>query len=1815
MKMNCTTVFHLLLLLVLSAVGSQLVAQPLEVSNSAPITPENLITNVFLGEGVEVLNVQYQGAPAAVGFFKNGDDEVGIGRGIVMSTGNAVSSAGVIGVDGIGSQQSSSTTFGASFDPDMAQIAGGNATNDMVKYIITFVPISDTLRFRYVFASEEYPEYACTAYNDIFGFFISGPGINGPYTNNAANIARVPGTNLPVTINNVNPGVVGSAGGNLTNCTPPAGSLAYSQYYNSNNGQPNQPVYDGFTDVFTAEAVVMPCSTYTIKLVICDVSDSGWDSGVFLEAKSFGTGSLNVEATTVSLDGSVAEGCAEGILTFSLPTRVESDYPIDYNILGTAVNGVDYAFIPPDLFIPAGDSLVSVPIIAFEDDMIEGTETILIDVQRDPCNRDTIVVSIKDNPLVPADLGADHSICQGDTVQLDGTLDVPLPEPLTFYNDDTLTIFPSGVTLYSNIQAFGVLPPYLAPGVIQSVCIEDLQHNWVDDLRMYLISPGGQFMELVTDIGNPGDDFIGTCFTPEATTNINTATIGNQPFTGEWAPEGFWEDLYGNDKLTNGTWRLSLYDKFAPDIGVLNRWSITFNPIYEISYSWLPTQGLSCTDCPDPQAFPDTTTTYIMTATDSYGCSTYDTVTIEVLQRLEAPQLSCAIVTDNSITVAWPPVAGATDYEVNVDNTGWVPANGANQHTVGGLPLSTSVNVQVRAVGFCPGFEASVDCATPDCTPPLVTLNAVADASCYGSSDGALTISAIGGVAPYSYSLNGLVSVDGSFTGLAAGTYEAQALDDTGCPGILQIVVGQPDSLEAAEVVAPVSCNGLSDGTATLAINGGIGPFSFDWNGGQVDSIATGLAAGLYTVDVSDANNCSFTYEIEVPQPDSITLALTADPALCNGAADGSASVSASGGAGNYVYDFGPGVATGASPNIAVGLAVGQYEVTVSDANGCQALAAFEILEPEALQVQTSTTDVDCYGTATGTAVAMASGGTGSYQYSWVFEGTDTLATGPNASGLPAGQYVLQLSDANDCSLEGPFAITQPDSLALSASVQDASCDGVEDGTVSLEATGGIPSYTFNWSDIGSGPGMRETLGAGAYQVSVTDNNGCQAVLNFEVASPQALTLEFASMPVSCFEGMDGQASVAVEGGTGSYTYQWGDGQMTPTAIGLGAGIASVLIIDGNGCEAEGSIEVEAPAELVVVLQGAEPACNGDADGSITALPGGGVGGYTFSWSGGQTGPVASGFLAGIHGVTVTDANGCTVEGGTELGEPEALSATTSSEAASCNPTPDGTATINVQGGTPNYTYLWSSGAGTATANSLTLGEYYVTVTDANGCTITDTATVDGIPSIELSISGSGVSCNGGSDGRAAVVANGGFGAYTYNWGPGQPNASQIGNIPSGNYIVTVTDEIGCTAMASIFIGQPDALVLDTEMQMVACSGGADGSLSLSVRGGIAPYSILWSNGATGTLADSLAVGTYTVTVTDNNNCIASATSSVTEASPIAVNVEIGEVECYGANTGSADVLVSGGVQPYSYAWSNGASTASLLGVVAGAYTLSITDGAGCVVAEEVDIPQPGAPLSAGVQAYRLSCYGANDGRLEIGANGGTPSYRYSLDGQFFSGSSTFIRLEPGNYRVLIQDANGCTFLTDEVWVGEPEPINVDLGDTRAADYGKSLVLEPEIQGGIGALSYEWFPQDSSLLSCFYCFSPEVRPEYQVTVRLVVTDEDGCTGTSLVTVYPKKDRPIFVPTGFTPNGDNHNDLLLVHARSDVEMTISFFRVYDRWGELLFEISDFMPNDPAMGWDGNFREAPAQAGLYIWHVGVEFPDHSREEFTGQTTLIR
>jgi gliding motility-associated-like protein len=1813
------------------------VTAQIEVEPTGPIfSPESLITNIFLGEGVEVTNLTYNGSEQAVGYFTNGLSDIGIDRGIIMSSGFAITAATANTAGG-----TTGNTTGSGTDPDLGPIASGGL-NDIARYEITFIPTSDTLQFRYVFASEEYPEYACSPFNDVFGFFLTGPNpAGGSY--NGQNIALVPDpadptgqtfTNIPVTINNVNnQGVNPGAGCNFD----------YSTYYNDNSGSMTL-TYDAYLDIFTAQAIVIPCQEYTIKLAVADVGDGAFDTGVFLEAKSFGTGALEVEFASLSLDGTITEDCASAVLTFALPSLVEADYPIDYTIIGTAENGVDYQQIPLDLTIAQGDSSVSVDVIAWEDGIPENIESIGIDVQRDPCNRDTFWLFIRDNELVPPQLGPDTTICQGDSVQLDGTLPIPLPVPPIFTSTTDYPIVtisnnnpppPGTPPTKSEIQVFGVQPTTLQEGVIKRICI-DIDHNWISDVDVFLLGPNDQFIELTTDNGGSGNDYTSTCFTPLATNEINfgsQAPPSAAPFTGDWLPEGNWEDLWSiQNPQTNGIWTLQIKDDQTGFNGTLLGWSICFNPVYQLSYEWTPSTGLSCADCPDPVASPDTTTTYYLTVTDTYGCAVYDTITVNVLAQLPPPDVTCGNITDSSIEFCWDPIAGANDYEVNVDGAGWISTSNNLCFNVTGLTLEDTVTIQVAGISDCSGMIDTLTCWTPACTPPGGSILSQTPADCFGASTGSATVEAMGIYPPFEYMIVGVdTNSTGIFNDLAAGDYTVLVLDSVNCPLSIALTIDEPDEIITNEVlINNAACNGGTDGSVTVSVIGGTSPYSFNWSNLQTDSIATSLAVGEYYVTVTDAVGCSTIDTVNVVQPPVMNLTTEFDSVSCNGAGDGTATVIVTGGVGPYTYQWDANTSN-QTDSIALGLDGGTYTVTVSDQNNCTTEIDVTVIENALITLLTSGTDISCFSGSDGTANVIANGGTGTYTYLWSDPAMQITET---ATGLQQGTVTVLVTDSDGCFATADVILSQPTALDVSTQTADAFCNGSNDGVITIITNGGTLPYTYDWSDTPAATdSTRIDLLAGDYMITITDGNGCTEVINIMLGEPDAIDLSFNPTDANCNGATDGSAGVNIIGGTGPFTFQWdanANNQTTALATDLGVGTYFVTVTDSNNCTSVASVDIGEPTALSLSNNSSDVLCFGNNTGSIDLSISGGTTPYNILWNGpnGYTSTLEdiATLFSGSYDVLVTDANNCTATLSVNINQPATgIMSTISPPDSICFEDGNGTVNVTVGGGTGPFTYAWNNGATTPTVSNLDGGMYIVTITDNGSCTFIDTAFVVEESEITINLSQTGTLCNGGADGTASIVSifigntNTPISEFDLFWNAGGQTTSTINSLTGGQtYSVTVTNAMGCTASESITIDNPDEIEsrID-EVTDASCFEGDDGSSKAIGEGGVAPYTYLWdaaANNQTTATATGLSAGIYTVTVTDSNGCSTAITTTVGQPQRLSLDFDTDGTDCYGDPSGSAAVNVQGGIPAYAYQWSNGNTSTTIDSVIGGIYMVTVTDNNGCTVVDEATVSQPD-PLAAQIDVVDVSCFGGRDGELTFLPEGGTAPYTYSLDGIEYNGSNIQIALTAGTYGAYLIDTKGCEIYVGDYTVEEPDPITVDLGETIYIQYGESVTLNPTITGGFGNISYSYNPIDSTTLSCLSCQNPIASPEYANDYQLLVTDENGCTSETFVRVIVEKDWPVYVPTGFTPNNDQINDVLLIHGENIQK--ILMFRVYDRWGEMVFEASDYEYDavGALIGWDGKFRDEELNPGVFVWYVEVEYIDGTTSIFKGNTTLIK
>lgn len=919
----------------------------------------------------------------------------------------------------------------------------------------------------------------------------------------------------------------------------------------------------------------------------------------------------------------------------------------------------------------------------------------------------------------------------------------------------------------------------------------------------------------------------------------------------------------------------------------------------------------------------------------------------------------------------------------------------------------------------------------------------------------------------------------------------------------------------------------------------------------------------------------------------------------CFGGANGTATVSASGGTPNYTYSWSPGPLSGATQNT---LSAGSYTVTATDLNGCTGNTTITITQPTELIASATSTPASC-GLSNGTATASATGGTGSYSYSWSPTGGNSAV----ANNLAATVYTVTVTDQNGCSDQASTTVTGTTNPTLSLqSSNNATCFGLSNGSATVAASGGTGGYTYVWMPGSLAGASQSSLAANTYTVTVTDGAGCTASLNVVIGQPTALSITSSNLVDANCGASDGAATVTASGGTGTYTYSWSPAGSGTNPTNLAPGPYTVTVTDQNNCTASTSFAIgtlNGPA--LVLNSSSDVSCNGGNDGSATVSASGGSPGYTFSWSpGALSGPNQSSLAAGTYTVTVTDLGGCTDVLFVTINEPAVLTLSSSNiQDANCGAS-DGAATVTASGGTGAYTYSWlPAGSGTNPTN-LAPGSYTVTVTDQNNCTATTSFTIGTLSGPTLSLDNSSdVSCFGDTDGSATVSATGGGSGYTYSWSPGALNGASQSNLAAGTYTVTVTDLGGCTDVLTVTIGEPAELLLTTVSITDANCGASDGTATISASGGTGTYSYSWfPTGGNGATASGLSAGSYTVSVSDQNNCSAALTLTIGNiGGPTATLQSSTNVSCAGASDGSATVNVTGGTTPYTYSWSpsggNGATASNLSG---GNYTVTITDGAGCISTVNVTITEPSA-LSVQSTITDEDC-GASNGAISVTASGGSGVYVYGWTPNVGSGA-TVTNLSGGSYTVTVTDGNGCS-TSATYTVAVLGGITVDAyPETSTILEGQSVVLT-----ATGALTYQWTP--STGLSCSDCASPTASPSTTTTYIVTGTDANGCTGSDTVTVYVQTVcGDLFVPNIFSPNGNGPqaNEFLCIYGNCISEL---HYAVYNRWGELVFETTS-----TEICWDGNYKNKPAISGVYAYKLYAMLFNGDVVETSGNLTLVR
>jgi hypothetical protein len=914
--------------------------------------------------------------------------------------------------------------------------------------------------------------------------------------------------------------------------------------------------------------------------------------------------------------------------------------------------------------------------------------------------------------------------------------------------------------------------------------------------------------------------------------------------------------------------------------------------------------------------------------------------------------------------------------------------SGCNNSTKGnwttGVPYPIIDNADIGAMYMVDGYP-TIYCICPDkkvyvtgsqnmtglwnaryasCANTIqVAATTVQDIICSGTSTGAIDITPMGGIPPYTYLWsNGATTQD--LANIAAGTYTCTVTG--GGPATKTtdpiLVNGPPTALSLTQTAATLATCNSTGATVTVNALGGWGSYSYTWSTGQSSATATGLAPGNYTVTASDNRGCTKTLSTTIAPPILPTVNITVPAVITcvqttvqlNGTGSSSGTgytylwTSSNGGnivgsntilnptvntaavytlkvtnsttactntaAATVTTNTIPPVAAAATPsnlncnttqlqlngtgssvgsnftynwttsngNIASGqntllpiiTSAGIYKVCITNTiNGCTATATATVVQsPPVTVTVTSQNNINCNGGNNGSAMAAAAGGVGAFSFLW-----SNGSTAASASGLSAGNYKVTVTDIETCTATATITLAQPPLLTATATATGQTAVGVNNGTATATPSGGTPGYTFIWSNAAT-TNTINNLAPGTYTVTINDANGCTTVQTVFVNQVNcSITAQLAATNAICSDVNNGTIVTTMLGGAAPFTYNWSNSVTTASVSNLAGGTYTVTVIDMAGCTTLATATIGQPLPIVVSIATTGQTMVGQNNGTASAASNGGTPGYTYLWNNGSSNSSINNLAPGIYTVTVTDTKGCSAtKTAIVTGVNCTAVAQTSVTNATCNNVSDGAVMAMVIGGMAPFTYLWNTGSTSQILTGQAIGIYSVTVTDTGGCQAIATATIAAIDIIAP-----GLTCPN----DITVCPNSGAVNFpmptaTDNCSLASNQLQQIGGLPTGSVFplgttlqsFRISDASGNMAACSFKVIVTTLVLFDQIQTTPSVNNQSNGSIDITLSGGTAPYTFLWTNSAgqpIGTTEDinNLVAGFYAIKITDLNGC------------------------------------------------------------------------------------------------------------------------------------------------------------------------------------------------------------------------------------------------------------------------------------------------------------------------------------------------------------
>jgi len=1231
---------------------------------------------------------------------------------------------------------------------------------------------------------------------------------------------------------------------------------------------------------------------------------------------------------------------------------------------------------------------------------------------------------------------------------------------------------------------------------------------------------------------------------------------------------------------------------------------------------------------------------HTVTVTDQAGCVASTSVTIT-----QPPVLTVSVIPTN------PKCAGAANgFGVSAASGGTAPytytwtSGGGNSSTSGQYPQGS----YAVTVGDNLGCTATATMSLVEPLPMTVSINTVA-ITCFNACNGVAIATATNNAGPVNFGWTGVgispISTQ-TLSGLCAGTYSLLATDLNGCTASNQVTIGQPTQVTAnITATGSITCNGGNDGFATVSPSGGTGSYTFQWSpSGGTNATASSLTAGPYAVTVTDQNTCTATASVTIIQPAALATTLTTTDPKCNGVSDGTGNIAYAGGAGTTTFLWSSGFQTG---NFVNNLPGGAQTVTITSNGSCKTVLTFTLVNPPLLTAVVSATDANC-GQSNGKACVVVSGGTGALQSLW----SNNVSTLCN-NNIPAGAYTYTVTDANLCTAIASGLVNDIAGPSVVVTGTNAvKCFGESNGGATTNISGGTGTLSISWS--GTSPVLTTqnvtTLNAGLHNITVVDAAGCIGTASVNITQPSAILSAIGSQTnVTCFGLSNGGATLLASGGTPNYNYSWSpSGQISDILVNVVAGVHTCTITDFYGCTKTESVVITQPNAVVMTNSViTNILCNGGSNGQIATTVVGGSGAFNYSWTPTQpNSPVINGLQAGSYNLVVTDTKSCSITSNFTIVEPAPLASSYSSLPSTCG-LPNGTATVSVTGGTqytvaPIYNITWNTPTPQSgfTASGLSASNWIATITDKNGCSLQQTVAIGSAPSPTITgVTKVDPSCFGYQDGTMQVNYVSGTPNYQVAWSSPISQTittasltNSITGVSAGNYIVTVTDNNGCSHAMPISVTQPTILVLSAAATNSVICFGQNSQLSAATSGGTSPYSYTWTPSGTGSGPGPLTVSPttstiYSVNVTDSKNCPALPRTITIVVSPSLALSGGAATLCVGDSHTLTPTMVSPGRgAPYNFVWSNGTTHTNVavtsIGVTGtlpspNVYTVSVDDGCtspNATASFTVFVnPLPVInfdPVVPGCSPLSFTLNGTSDGANDI--------FYWQEFG--LTGNPQYVTMsDTGKHNVTLVVTNPNTQCTSTLTKANHIQVYPTPDASFYADPQVASILNPDIKfynTSTGAVSYYWNfgdPAANGPNNTSFVVNPTHSYGYigKYDVHLVATSNRGCKDTAKVTVEITPDFALYIPNTFTPDGNGLND---VFQPLGVGIDEDNYRmdIFDRWGENIFTSNNFRK-----GWDGYAKGSStiSQQDVYVYKIQVYDLQGNKHPFVGHVTLLK